>query len=54
MYPVRPQAAVGSMFLKANIVASILLFTEGLLAWLAFSGLTNSCSPKTGEATYPC
>ena len=54
MYPVRPQQAVGNMFLTANVVASILLFAEGMLAYLAFSSLPNSCSPKTGEATYPC
>ena len=42
------------MFLTANVVASILLFAEGMLAYLAFSGLTNSCSPAKGKATYPC
>ena len=43
MYPIRPQEAVGRMFLTSNVVASILLFGEGFLAYLAFSGLTNSC-----------
>ena len=54
MYPIRPQEAVGRMFLTSNVVASILLFLEGMLAYLAFSGLSNSCSPPTGKATYPC
>ena len=43
------------MFLTANIVASILLFAEGMLAYLAFSGLSNSCAPPDGsQAVYPC
>ena len=42
------------MFLTANVVASILLFAEGMLAYLAFSGLTNSCAPPEGKAHYPC
>jgi len=50
MYPVRPQAAVPRMFLTANIVAAILLFLEGGMAYLAFSGLPNSCS----SGIYPC
>lgn len=55
MYPVRPQQAVGRMFLTANVVASILLFAEGMLAFLVFSGLDNSCDPKHGEkAHFPC
>ena len=45
VYPIRPQAGLGKMFFTANVVASILLFTEGLLAYLAFSGLNNSCTP---------
>lgn len=54
MYPIRPQSAVGGMFLKANVIASILLFGEGFMAWLAFSGLKNPCDPKEGDPTYPC
>ena len=50
MYPIRPQESVGRMFLTSNVVASILLFAEGFLAYLAFSGLTNSCAPAEGEA----
>ena len=43
------------MFLISNICASILLFAEGFLAYLAFSGLPNSCSPEDGSAAvYPC
>lgn len=55
MYPIRPQSAVGGMFLTANIIASILLFMEGFLAYMAFSGLDNSCTPEGGvPAEYPC
>lgn len=54
IYPIRPQQAVGKMFLSANIVASILLFAEGLLAFLTFSALPNSCTPAIGKAEYPC
>ena len=54
IYPIRPQKAVGSMFLYANVIAAILLFAEGFLAYLAFSGLDNSCQPETGKAEYPC
>ena len=55
MYPIRPQQAVGRMFLTANIVASILLFIEGMLAYLTFSALDNSCMPEGNvPAQYPC
>ena len=42
------------MLLSANIIAAILLITEGLLAYLAFSGLTNSCRPAEGATEFPC
>jgi hypothetical protein len=42
------------MLLSANIVASILLFAEGMLAYLAFSGLPNSCNPEKGDTEFPC
>jgi len=55
IYPIRPQTNLGKMFLTSNIVASILLFTEGMLAYLAFSGLTNSCTPPPPAQTeFPC
>lgn len=54
IYPIRPQTGLSTMFLTANIVASILLFTEGILAYLAFSGLTNSCTPDEGPSEFPC
>ena len=42
------------MFITANVVASILLFSEGFLAYLAFSGLSNSCTPdKLPDGTVP-
>ena len=37
------------MFLTSNIVASCLLFLEGFLAYLAFSGIDHGC----GDG-YPC
>ena len=49
MYPIRPQQAVGKMFLTSNIVASCLLFLEGFLAYMAFSGINHDCSEG-----YPC
>ena len=44
------------MFLISNIMGAILLTLEGYLAFLAFSGLPNSCTPdKEGEKTiFPC
>ena len=55
IYPIRPQKAVGKMFLTANIIASILLFAEGFLAFIAFSSLENPCSlPDGQEVSYPC
>lgn len=44
------------MFLISNIMGAILLTLEGYLAFLAFSGLPNSCVPtKEGEkTTFPC
>lgn len=53
IYPVRPQAAVSRMFLIANVVATILLFAEGFLAYLAFSGLELPCGNAAGES-FPC
>ena len=41
------------MFLTANIVATICLFTEGILAFLAFSGIEEPCGHAEGEA-FPC
>ena len=43
------------MFLISNIMGAILLTLEGYLAFLAFSGLPNSCTPKEGKkTTFPC
>ena len=53
MYPVRPQKEVGRMFLTANIVASIALFAEGMLAFLAFSGIQENCGHAEGQSL-PC
>ena len=36
-------------------MGAILLTLEGYLAFLAFSGLPNSCTPKDGnKTTFPC
>lgn len=51
MYPIRPQKAVGNMFLVSNVIASILLMGEGILAFMAFSGINHTCSSGEG---YPC
>jgi hypothetical protein len=40
------------MFLIANIVGMICLFLECQFAWMAFSGLTNSCDAL--DPTFPC
>ena len=48
VYPVRPQSAVNSMFLKANVIGACLLALEGQLAFWAFGGLTNECT------SFPC
>ena len=41
------------MFMIANIVGAVLLTLEGYLAYLAFSGLPNSCTDKKGTK-FPC
>ena len=40
------------MFLYANTTAAVLLFAEAMLAWLAFSNLTNLCEAVNPE--FPC
>lgn len=59
IYPVRPQKYVKQMFLWSNIVGSIFLITEGLLAYFAFSSLENFCiKPENWvgpfEQKFPC
>lgn len=41
--PVRPQAETKNMFLYSNIVGSLFLLCEAMLAWIAFSDLKNDC-----------
>ena len=41
------------MFLISNIIGATLLFLEGLLAYLAFSGLPNDCADPDGTK-FPC
>lgn len=53
IYPVRPQAGMGRMFLIANVCATILLWLEGMLAFLVFSGYPTACGNAEGE-TFPC
>jgi hypothetical protein len=50
VYPVRPQKNIRPMFLTSHIVGSSLLAIEGLLAFLAFSGIKHDCHTKI----YPC
>lgn len=50
--PVRPQSKVSSMFIVANWIAAVLLFIEAQLAWMAFSGLSNSCDAP--QPVFPC
>ena len=57
IYPVRPQKHVRKMFLISNIVGSLFLCTEALLAYFAFSGLKNLCSnddDPSFKPTFPC
>jgi hypothetical protein len=50
VYPIRPQSEIRPMFLYSHIIGAVLLGIEGLLAYLAFSGLPNDCSTHI----YPC
>lgn len=43
IYPVRPQKDVKKMFLYSNIVGSIFLGTEAVLAYFAFGSLKTFC-----------
>jgi len=61
IYPIRPQKDVKAMFFYSNIVGSLFLATEAVLAYLAFSGLSNACVKPLNwpagvpfEAHYPC
>jgi hypothetical protein len=40
------------MFLYSNIIGAIFLATEALLAYFAFSGLSNHCTD--GKPQFPC
>lgn len=48
------------MFLYSNIIGSIFLGLEGILAWIAFGTLTNPCvepadyKGKDFEPHFPC
>jgi hypothetical protein len=41
------------MFLYSNIIGTFFLLTEALLAYFAFSGLTNLCDDKK-DVHFPC
>lgn len=43
VYPVRPQSSIKPMFLYSNIIGSIFLCVEAMLAWVAFGALTHPC-----------
>ena len=49
VYPIRPQSEIKPMFMVSHIVGSSILGLEGLLAFLAFSGIKRDC--KDG---FPC
>ena len=42
------------MFLYSNIIGTLFLLTEALLAYFAFSGLTNLCDDTHDKVTFPC
>lgn len=50
IFPIRPQKDIRPMFLYSHIIGTVLLGVEGILAYLAFSGLPNECNGKD----YPC
>ena len=58
--PVRPQNQIKKMFLYSNIIGMAFLATEALLAYFAFSSLTNFCikpdniDAKDFHPDYPC
>jgi hypothetical protein len=41
------------MFLYSNIIGTLFLLTEALLAYFAFSGLTNLCDAEF-DVHFPC
>lgn len=41
--PVRPQKDIKKMFFYSNIIGSLFLVTEAMLAWIAFASLTAPC-----------
>jgi len=58
VYPVRPQKEVKGMLMWSNILGSIFLGTEAILAYFAFSGQTKVCVAKEGDSSaeigFPC
>jgi hypothetical protein len=52
VYPIRPQTEIRPMFMMSHIIGATLLAVEGMLAYLAFSGLPNKCSDP--PHTFPC
>ena len=61
VYPIRPQKDIKKMFLYSNIIGSIFLGTEAILAYFAFSSLDNFCvkpldwdPTEPFEAHFPC
>lgn len=61
IFPIRPQKDIRPMFFYSHIIGTVLLgvevkldifsqFSLGILAYLAFSGLSNECNGKK----YPC
>lgn len=57
VYPIRPQSDIRPMFKKSHAIGASLLGIEGILSWIAFSGLTNKCHVNKDlgqEPHYPC
>lgn len=54
IYPARPQKQIKKTIALSHFAGFFFLGLEGILAFLAFSGLTNDCTTADGQANYPC
>ena len=55
IYPIRPQKHINKIFMWSNIIGSIFLITEAMLAFLAFSAIKNNpcLKPANWDKTHP-
>lgn len=51
VFPIRPQSNIKPMFLTSHLIGTFLLGLEGVMAFIAFSGIDHECS---GKGVYPC